>query len=161
MRTVHGFLLTLSLSLLLAACAATSPPPPARYAPLPAERGAIMDTARSQLGQPYRTAGDSPAAGGFDCSGFVQWVYARHGVRLPRSTADQARYCRPVAWGDLKAGDLVFFAPSLKSSQLHVGIFDGRGSFIHSPKPGARVREESIMAPYWRTAFSKGCRVIP
>ena len=159
MRAAHGLILIGLLSILLSACAATGPTPPP-FASRPADRSLVLDTARSQLGQPYRSAGDSPSEG-FDCSGFVQWVYSRHGVRLPRSTADQARACRPVAWGELRAGDLVFFAPSLKSSQLHVGIFDGRGSFIHSPKPGARVREESIMAPYWRTAFYKGCRVLP
>jgi cell wall-associated NlpC family hydrolase len=103
---------------------------------LPADRGAILDTARAQIGLPYRTAGESPRDG-FDCSGLVQWVYARHGIRLPRSAAEQAHSCRPVAWGQLRAGDLVFFTPSRKSDQLHVGIFDGRGSFIHSPRPVA------------------------
>ena len=154
-----GSVLAILLAAFLSGCAATVPPPPP-HAPLPADRGAILDTARAQIGLPYRTAGESPRDG-FDCSGLVQWVYARHGIRLPRSTAEQAHSCRPVAWGQLRAGDLVFFTPSRKSDQLHVGIFDGRGSFIHSPRPGGRVREESIMAPYWRTAFSMGCRVLP
>jgi len=154
-----GSVLAILLAAFLSGCVATVPPPPPP-APLPADRGAILDTARAQIGLPYRTAGESPRDG-FDCSGLVQWVYARHGIRLPRSTADQAHSCRPVAWGQLRAGDLVFFTPSRKSDQLHVGIFDGRGSFIHSPRPGGRVREESIMAPYWRTAFSMGCRVLP
>lgn len=146
------------LTALLSGCAATAPAPPAPV--LPADRSAVLDTARAQIGRPYHTAGESPREG-FDCSGLVQWVYARHGVRLPRSTADQARRCRPVPWGKLRAGDLVFFTPSRKTNRLHVGIFDGQGGFIHSPKPGGRVREERIMAPYWRTAFSMGCRVLP
>jgi cell wall-associated NlpC family hydrolase len=158
LRLTSGSVTAILLAAFLSGCAATAPAPPAP--PLPADRGAVLDTARAQIGRPYRTAGESPREG-FDCSGLVQWVYARHGVRLPRSTADQAHTCRPVAWGQLRAGDLVFFTPSLKTDQLHVGIFDGRGGFIHSPRPGGRVREESIMAPYWRTAFYMGCRVLP
>lgn len=126
----------------------------------PRDGNAVLSTARSQLGRPYRYAGDSPETG-FDCSGFVQWVFSRHGVRLPRSTRDQVVACRPVTWGELRAGDLVFFTPSFKTSEMHVGIFDGHGVFIHSPSPGGRVREENLMAPYWRTAYYKGCRVLP
>ena len=70
--------------------------------------------------------------------------------------------CRPVAWGELRAGDLVFFTPSFKTSELHVGIFDGRGSFIHSPSPGgAGARRKASWPPYWRTAYYKGCRILP
>lgn len=126
----------------------------------PASGNPIIDTARSQIGAPYHAAGTTPTTG-FDCSGFVQWVFARNGVRLPRQTSDQVHACRPVPWGELRAGDLVFFTPTFRLSSLHVGIFDGRGSFIHSPSPGGRVRSESIMAPYWRTAFYTGCRVQP
>lgn len=125
---------------------------------LPPGQGTVLDTARSQIGAPYRPAGESPDQG-FDCSGFVKWVYARHGIRLPRRTSDQLMVGRPVPREELKAGDLVFFAPSGKLANLHVGIFDGHGGFIHSPAPGGRVREEYLLAPYWRSSYYAANRV--
>ena len=130
----------------------------APIAPPPAT-GTVLETARELIGVPYRPAGETPAEG-FDCSGFVKWVYARHGVRLPRRTDDQLRVGRPVSKADLRPGDLVFFMPSAKSSSLHVGIFDGHGGFIHSPSPGGRVREDNLMAPYWRTSYYAANRVL-
>jgi cell wall-associated NlpC family hydrolase len=128
--------------------------------PIAPGKGTVVDTALSQVGAPYRGGGQSPESG-FDCSGFVQWVYARHGVRLPRRTEDQLRAGRSVSISELRPGDLVFFMPSAKSSNLHVGIFDGHGGFIHSPSPGGRVREESLLAPYWRATYYKANRVLP
>jgi cell wall-associated NlpC family hydrolase len=158
MRWGHGLILALFAAIALSGCAPSgigrdSLPPVT-------DQGAIVATARSQIGTPSRAAGTSPSTG-FDCSGFVQWVFARNGIRLPRRTNDQAQACHTVSWGHLRAGDLVFFTPSFRGSSLHVGIFDGRGSFIHSPSPGGRVRSESIMAPYWRAAYYKACRVLP
>ncbi|EFL51648.1 NLP/P60 protein [Solidesulfovibrio fructosivorans JJ]] len=123
-------------------------------------KGTIVDTARSQIGVPYRYAGQSPRQG-FDCSGFVQWVYARHGIRLPRRTDDQIRVGRHVSKSELRPGDLVFFMPSAKSGSLHVGIFDGHGAFIHSPSSGGRVRADSMLAPYWRSTYYAANRVTP
>ena len=159
MRAVIFFIGAIAFAASLAGCAA----PTNVQGPVgtgPKNGPAVLSTARTQLGRPYRYAGSSPSDG-FDCSGFVQWVFARHGVRLPRDTRSQLVACHPVSKRDLKAGDLVFFTPTFKSSELHVGIFDGRGYFIHSPSPGGRVREESIMTPYWRTAYYQGCRVLP
>jgi len=127
--------------------------------PVAPGQGTVVDTARSQIGTPYRAAGESPREG-FDCSGFIQWVYARHGLRLPRRTEDQLRYARPVSQSELRPGDLVFFMPSAKSRSLHVGIFDGQGRFIHSPSSGGRVREENMAAPYWRNTYHGAGRVL-
>lgn len=107
----------------------------------------VVQTARSQIGIPYRRAGNSPRTG-FDCSGLVQWVYARHGYSLPRSSKSLLRVGVAVPKHDLRAGDLVFFRIG-RSGNTHVGIATGQDSFIHSPKPGQRVREESLFAPYW------------
>jgi cell wall-associated NlpC family hydrolase len=157
MQAVARLALLACLGLFLGGCAYTGA---GREAGLPPPgKGSVVDTARSQIGVPYRAAGVSPGTG-FDCSGFVQWVYARHGVRLPRRTDDQLHIGRPVSKADLQPGDLVFFMPSAKSASLHVGIFDGRGGFIHSPSPGGRVREESLFAPYWRTSYYGANRVL-
>lgn len=157
MQQVGRLILLACLGLFLGGCAVlgggndyTGPPP---------GKGSVVDTAKSQIGVPYHTAGTSPRTG-FDCSGFVQWVYARHGIRLPRRTDDQVHFGRSVSKAELRPGDLVFFMPSAKSSSLHVGIFDGRGGFIHSPSPGGRVREESLLAPYWRSSYYGAKRVL-
>ncbi|MHC1713158.1 MAG: C40 family peptidase [Solidesulfovibrio sp.] len=158
MKAICRFTLLLLVGLSLGGCAfsGNSRDP---Y-PIAPGTGTVVDTARSQIGVPYRAAGQSPDAG-FDCSGFIQWVYARHGVRLPRRTEDQLRVGRPVAKSELRAGDLVFFMPSAKSASLHVGIFDGHGGFIHSPSSGGRVREESLITPYWRATYYASNRVLP
>jgi len=118
----------------------------------------VTDTARSQLGVPYRSGGDSPREG-FDCSGLVQWCYSAHGVKLPRRTEDQLRVGVPVNREDLQPGDLVFFNVTRKRWGLHVGIYTGRGRFIHSPTPGARVREESLYERYWQRTYIGARRV--
>ena len=156
MKVLGRIALMLLMAVSLGGCASFGGREPA---PLTPGQGSVLDTARSQIGVPYRTAGQSPGQG-FDCSGFVQWVYARHGIRLPRRTEDLLHTGRPVAWSDLRAGDLVFFMPSTRSSSLHVGIFNGSGGFIHSPSSGGRVREESMLAPYWRTSYHGAQRVL-
>lgn len=158
MQTVLRIALMLMLGLSLGGCAFSGGG--REPYPIAPGQGSVVDTARSQIGVPYHPAGQSPDRG-FDCSGLVQWVYARHGVRLPRRTDDQLHAGRPVSRSELKPGDLVFFLPSAKSASLHVGIFDGHGGFIHSPSPGGRVREESMLAPYWRTTYYAANRVLP
>lgn len=121
---------------------------------------AIVKTARSQIGRPYKWGGKSPNEG-FDCSGFVWWVYSRHGVNLPRMTGEQIKAGRSVKFSELRAGDIVFFKVSFWGKSLHEGIYSGKNSFfIHSPKSGNHVREESITSSYWRKSFIEARRVI-
>ena len=71
----------------------------------------VLPTAERYLGVPYRWGGTSPKTG-FDCSGFVRYVFAKHGTRLPRTSRQQAssgQRLRPV-WSTLRPGDLVLFA---------------------------------------------------
>ena len=90
--------------------------------------------ARHLLGVPYRYGGARPATG-FDCSGFVRYVYGHFGVSLPHSSfADFWRGRRVGRW-QLKPGDLVFF-----DGAGHVGIYVGHGRFIHAPHTGTVVR---------------------
>ncbi|GFK94018.1 Murein DD-endopeptidase MepH [Fundidesulfovibrio magnetotacticus] len=144
----------LALSL-LAGCGTTLPVTPE---PLPPPKASVVETARGQLGAPYRAGGDSPRSG-FDCSGLVQWCYAVQGHKLPRRTEDMLKVGRPVDKADLKPGDLVFFNVTRKRWGLHVGIYTGRGRFIHSPTPGAHVREESLAERYWVRTYIGARRV--
>jgi len=91
------------------------------------------DLARRYLGVPYRWGGESPS--GFDCSGLVQYVYARLGVSLPRVTTEQWHAGHHVSRSQLRPGDLVFF-----DAVGHVGIYLGGGRFIHAPHTGTVVQ---------------------
>jgi cell wall-associated NlpC family hydrolase len=112
------------------------------------------------VGVRYHYGGDSPATG-FDCSGLVTHVYDRAwGVALPRSTAEQRNVGRAVKRKDLQPGDLVFYN-TRNRPYSHVGIYLGDSNFVHAPRPGQRVRIESIDTPYWRARFNGARRLDP
>ena len=117
----------------------------------------VVRVARSQTGVPYRTGGTSPQRG-FDCSGLIYWVYQQHGVAVPRVAKSQALFGNRVSAGALRPGDIVAFRVN---GDYHTGIYSGNGKFIHSPKAGSRVREESINTNYWSDRFVGGRRVLP
>ena len=109
------------------------------------------------VGAPYRYGGASPRRG-FDCSGLVQYSYRRAGVSLPHNTERQRRLSRPIRRAELRRGDLVFFNEEGKKSS-HVGIYVGRGLFVHAPSSGKHVREDRLDSPYWRKHLSETRRV--
>jgi peptidoglycan DL-endopeptidase CwlO len=119
----------------------SSAPPP--VAP-PPTHGGVVGIAMQYLGTPYVWGGASP--GGFDCSGFVMYVYAQVGVSLPHSSYAQYGMGSPVSRSDLQPGDLVFF-----DGLGHVGIYVGGGSFIHSPHTGDVVKISSLSGWYAST----------
>jgi peptidoglycan DL-endopeptidase CwlO len=100
------------------------PATPVQMLPTTGERA--VDIALRYLDTPYSWAGASPA--GFDCSGFVMYVYGRLGIGLPHSSSMLWGVGRPVDRNDLRAGDIVFF-----NGLSHVGIYVGNGTFVHSP----------------------------
>lgn len=99
----------------------------------------VLTIASRYLGVPYVWGGTSPS--GFDCSGFVQYVYAQRGVYLPRTTYSQIYSGTRVSRSNLMPGDLVFFG---YGSPDHVGIYTGSGMMIHAPRPGKSVEYASI-----------------
>lgn len=118
---------------------------------------ALVSLAEKYLGTPYKYGGASPTTG-FDCSGFVQWLYAQQGINLPRVTYDQVNAGAPVdSQADLKAGDIVFFEPS-KDGPGHEGLYIGDGKFIESPHTGANIRISDLAG---RTDYVTARRVIP
>jgi cell wall-associated NlpC family hydrolase len=106
-------------------------------APPPSQYGGVVGIAMQYLGVPYVWGGSSPS--GFDCSGFVSYVYAQVGVSLPHHAASQYSYGTPVSYSDLEPGDLVFF-----EGLGHVGIYIGGGQFIHAPHTGDVVKISSL-----------------
>ena len=112
------------------------------------------------VGARYHYGGSSPDTG-FDCSGLVAHVYERAwGLSLPRRTEEQRRLGRAVKRSDLQPGDLVFYN-TRNRPYSHVGIYLGDGNFVHAPRPGQRVRVESIDTRYWRTRFNGARRLDP
>lgn len=125
----------------------------------PANGPAIVRTARTQLGVPYKWGGNTPDSG-FDCSGYICWVFARHGITVPRHTSAQAKAGRPVKRKQLRPGDILVFRQPGKKGVAHTGIYAGNGIFLHSPRSGAEVREEALEG-VWSKWFLEGRRLLP
>jgi cell wall-associated NlpC family hydrolase len=110
------------------------------------------------LGVPYKKGGTSEEKG-FDCSGFVRYMYEKSvGLVLPRRAEEQAKVTEEISRSELKPGDLVFFN-TLKRTFSHVGIYVGDGKFIHAPRPGKAVRVDDMREAYWQQRFNGARRV--
>ena len=115
----------------------------------------IIATAKQYIGVPYVWGGSTPA--GFDCSGYVKYVFDKHGISLPRTAATQYSAGTAVSKANLKMGDLVFFGPG--SSITHVGIYMGDGTFIHaSSSKGVTIT--SMNNSYWSARYYGARRVL-
>ncbi len=120
----------------------------------------LVISAMNFLGVTYRRGGSSIEEG-FDCSGFVRYIFQNSvGLVLPRRADEQAQASglSPVSVDELKPGDLVFFN-TLRRAFSHVGIYIGDGKFIHSPRTGSAVRVEDMRKDYWVTRFNGARRV--
>ena len=110
--------------------------------PPPSQHGGVVGIAMRYLGIPYLWGGASPSTG-FDCSGFVMYVYAQVGLSLPHNAAMQYGHGSPVSRSNLQPGDLVFF-----NGLGHNGIYIGGNQFIHSPHTGDVVKISTITGWY-------------
>ncbi len=117
-------------------------------APAAPERS-ILTTASRYLGTRYRFGGTKPGA--FDCSGFVRYVFARHGVALPRTASEQSATGHPIVVGldSLAVGDLLFFR-TRRGRASHVAIYVGDGRIIHASAGSRRVRYDDLQSPRGR-----------
>ncbi len=142
----------------MAACASSgavpkpfpgSPAPPSSAAPGSPRRDAasIVNDALALRGVPYRNGGSD--LNGFDCSGFVQYVFAKHGVTLPRATREQLEHGTEVRLAGIAPGDLIFFYTTASKEASHVGVAIGGDEFVHAPSSRGVVRVEKFSAPYW------------
>jgi cell wall-associated NlpC family hydrolase len=112
----------------------------------------VVETALDVLGSPYQWGGT--AENGFDCSGLIQYAYARHGIRLPRTSRDQSVAGDAVAMvvDSLLPGDILAFAGRVGGSVTHVGMYVGEGKFIHSSSTGVKLSRLDASDPegsYW------------
>ena len=117
----------------------------------------LIKTAQSLLGTPYVWGGTTTR--GFDCSGFVQYVYGQNGYSLTRTTYTQwdndGTY---VPKSQLQPGDLVYFGQG--NSPSHVGLYVGDGMMIHSPRTGDVVKYTTIESGYYNNCYLGAKRVI-
>jgi cell wall-associated NlpC family hydrolase len=135
---------------------------PAR-APSSASAGTANDVlfrAMALVGTPYHWGGNTPE-GGFDCSGLVDYIY-RHAadILLPHSSREMAALDgrKVTRMTELASGDLVFFGN--RSGIDHVGVYVGKGRFVHAPNSGGTVRLDDIDGPYWGDHFAYGKRLL-
>ncbi len=142
-------LLSLLLSLAgLSGCGTLRTPTSANAA----EKMIVVETARQLLGTAYQYGGNTPESG-FDCSGLVQYSYHQAGLAVPRTSKEQYRQARPVSRRHLQAGDLIFFRNRYGSFVSHVGIYLGKGEFIHAPSSGKKVAINRLDTPYWKKHY--------
>jgi len=113
----------------------------------------VVPLALALVGAPYRWGGADPR--GFDCSGFVMYVYGRAGVSLPHGTAKQYRLGTPVARKELAPGDIVFF-----DRLNHSGIYIGDGRFVHASKSGDAVKVARLDEAWFERRWV-GARRLP
>jgi hypothetical protein len=115
----------------------------------------VCSNAKAQIGTPYIWGGTAP--GGFDCSGFSQYVYKENGFTIPRTAAEQFHSLAAVK--ELEPGDLVFFRTHGRGIS-HVGIYIGSGEFIHSPARGQDIRTDNLYSQYWKDHYAGARRVL-
>ena len=164
------------MALLLVACASTPHkrqptfktshsaladlPPRAPSAASAGEANDVLFRAIGLVGTPYRWGGNTPDSG-FDCSGLVDYIYrAATGISLPRTShAMSTMQGRKVnRMTQLASGDLVFF--DIGGAISHVGVYVGKGRFVHAPNSGGTVRLDDLDGPYWGDHFAYGKRLL-
>ncbi len=118
---------------------------------------AIIATAKKYIGVPYLWGGTAPETG-FDCSGYVQYVFAKNGISLPRVSRDQYTVGTSVDFNNLLPGDLVFFSFAGNGIVDHDGIYIGNGQFINSSSSkGVTIYN---LGPYWKSVYVGAKRVF-
>jgi len=165
MASGSGTLVLVAMAALTTACAssgavprpfptpaAAGPPRAGAAVPPPGTGNARFDayeltgTALALRGTRYREGGNDP--GGFDCSGFTQYVFGRQGIVLPRNVKNQFGIGQPVEPAQIEPGDLIFFS-TVGPGASHVGIALGGDAFVHAPSSAGVVRVEHLTAAYW------------
>ena len=110
-----------------------------------------------QIGVPYLYGGSNQH--GFDCSGLVQYAYTGAGIQVERTTSGLWESLKPVTRDELRVGDILFFDIAGKIS--HVGIYVGKGQFVHAPSSGRTVGIEDLDSDYYKRAFVRAGRALP
>jgi len=117
----------------------------------------FVSVALTYVGSRYRFGGMSPK--GFDCSGFVAYVFTKAGKPMSRDMSTQIRSGTRVSTKDLQPGDLLFFSNTYKRGLSHVGIYIGNGRFVHAENESTGVTVSSVWSAYWAAHYAAAVRV--
>lgn len=116
----------------------------------------IVSTAKSYMGIPYVFGGDTPEEG-FDCSGYLEYVFAQNGIGIPRTADEQYKLGKAVKTSQLTEGDLVFFT-TYEPGASHCGLYLGDDNFIHASSSGVRI--DNLSNSYWSSAYLGGKHIV-
>jgi cell wall-associated NlpC family hydrolase len=120
----------------------------------------IVATALDQVGKDYHYGGNTPHEG-FDCSGLVQYSYAEHGIKLPRTAAEQRRVGKGIPLDQARPGDLLFYNfAGVKPNGWHVVMYVGDGQGVHAPTHDGEVEVIKVTEKHWRERFVGVARLI-
>ncbi|WML46118.1 C40 family peptidase [Neobacillus sp. PS3-40] len=120
-----------------------------------AEKNELTDFAKTLIGVPYKWGGTTPQ--GFDCSGFLTYVYKHYGVELPRSSADQFSQGEKISNDEMVPGDILFFT-TYKSGPSHSAIYLGDNKFIHASPQGIEIA--NLNMSYYKARYLGARRFI-
>ena len=160
------FFVCLLLVLCVASCTTVTPAPAGKtpYADIDnpeqwsGRTREVLMNALSLTGVKYAYGGNTPEIG-FDCSGFVGYVFKQAAsLTLPHSAQAMSLLGKSIPKNELQPGDLVFFN-TVKTAISHVGIYMGNNRFIHAPSAGGNVRVENMKEGYWATRYSGAQRL--
>jgi cell wall-associated NlpC family hydrolase len=116
-----------------------------------------VELAADLIGRPYVWGAEGPSA--FDCSGLMQYIFAKVGIDLPRRAIDQSRVGERVG-RRLEPGDLLFFSTDTRRSVVtHVGIYEGDGVMINASSRGGRVQRDDLDGEFWADRFMFARRI--
>lgn len=126
----------------------------------PAQKVQLLEDAKYYKGGRYVWGGITPQ--GFDCSGYVQYLYKKHNIQLPRTAWAQSQQGKEVGLNDLQKGDLLFFLTDKKRGipVTHVGIYIGNGEFIHAASKKDGIIISPITHGKYANVFVKATRII-
>ncbi|TDD85247.1 NlpC/P60 family protein [Actinomadura darangshiensis] len=114
----------------------------------------VIKAAYTRLGWPYVWGGESEAEGGYDCSGLMQYAFAKAGIRLPRVAADQARAGWVIPYGKAEPGDMLIWAndPTAPGYISHIALYLGKGKMLAAPRTGTVVQVQNVYTRNMRGA---------
>ncbi|MNH95796.1 Gamma-D-glutamyl-L-lysine endopeptidase [compost metagenome] len=155
-KTIIG--ISLSLSMALSANLLVAPQP-AHAAISSTVASKIVSKGKQYLGVRYQFGATAGRTNAFDCSSFTQYVFKQNGIKIPRSSRDQAKVGTRVAKSNLKMGDLVFSDTNRDGVINHVSIYMGNGKLLHTYKVGVGVTISKFSGSIWDKTYVTARRV--
>ncbi|WP_020619438.1 C40 family peptidase [Paenibacillus daejeonensis] len=160
-RPVAKLLLAVSLSLAIVGAGSLAAVPPQQVeAASTSKVNAIIQTGKQLSGTRYVFGASSGSTRAFDCSSFTQYVFGKHGVKLPRSSRQQAKSGSYVAKSKLQPGDLVFSDTNRDGVINHVSIYIGNDQLLHTYRAGIGVTVSKFSGSSWDKTYVTARRVL-